>query len=295
MPTLTVDQLNDRFAVGDAARFEAGEGGLKRLAIATPHATAQVYLHGAHVAQWQPDGFAPVLWLSQRSHFAAGKPIRGGVPICFPWFGPNADDPAAPAHGLARTKAWDVAGVHRTADGEVVVELETLVLDFAVTYTVTVGPSLTMTLHARNRAAAPRRFEAALHTYFTVGDVRQVRIAGLAGATYIDKVDAARRKVQGAEPIMFTQETDRVYLDTTAACVLDDPVLLRRITVEKAGSQTTVVWNPWTAKAARMEDFGDDEWPGMCCIETANVADHAVTLSPGGDHGMTAAIHVERH
>ncbi len=294
MSNLTLDQLRARFGEMSGVRLESGPGGLIRVAIATPQVSGQVYLHGAHVSQWQPQGEAPVLWMSGSSRFEAGKPIRGGVPICFPWFGAKADDASAPGHGLARTHVWHASGIRQTADGEVVVELETLLLDYALTYTVTFGRSLTMTLHVRNGAATARRFEAALHTYLTVGDARQVRLSGLAGATYIDKVDGGHRKVQGAEPIMFTQETDRLYLNTTSACVLEDPVLLRRIRVEKSGSHATVVWNPWIAKSAAMEDFGDDEWPGMCCIETANANDNAVTLAPGEDHSMTAAIHVTR-
>lgn len=294
MSNPTIDQLNQRFDLGGLARFEEGRGGLTRLVIAAPGVTGEVYLHGAHVTHWQPEGFAPVLWVSARSFYESSKPIRGGVPICFPWFGAKVDDPAAPAHGLARTRAWDVSAVHRTADGEIVVELHAIILDFAVTYTVTFGPTLTMTLHVQNRARQPRAFEAALHTYLTVGDAREVQIRGLAGTPFIDKTDSAKRKVQGAEPIMFSGETDRLYLGTTAACVLDDPVLMRRITVEKSGSNSTVVWNPWIAKSATMADFGDDEWPGMCCIETANAADNAVTLASTADCTMTAAVRVER-
>lgn len=289
-----VEQLNRRWAIDGQARFEPGGGGLTRLAIHAAQATAHVYLHGAHVTAWQPTDHAPVLWLSSASRFEASKPIRGGVPICFPWFGPKPDDPDAPAHGLARTRTWNVSGVHVTADDEVVATFETRLQAFILTYTVTVGRTLTMSLHVLNESPHPQRFEAALHTYLTVGDIRQARVTGLEGTTFIDKVDGGRRKTQPNEPVLFTQETDRVYLDTDSACVLHDPVLLRRIVVDKSGSRSTVVWNPWIAKAARMDDFGDHEWPGMCCIETACVADNAVHLSPGADHAVNAVLSVQR-
>lgn len=290
----TPEQLNARLDIGKDARFEIGQGGLTRLTLDGAVASGQVYLHGAHVTAWQPAGHAPVLWMSPISRFEPGHPIRGGVPLCFPWFGPHPHDPQAPAHGLARLETWQPTALRRTADGDLVVELQRRIADFDLTYTVSLGRTLTMTLHILNRAAAPRRAEVALHTYFTVGDVKQVQITGLGGTIYVDKVAGGTRRRQGDEPIMFHGETDRVYLNTQAACVLDDPVLLRRITVEKSGSNSTVVWNPWIDKARRMPDFPDDGWPGMCCIETASVADDALQLPPGGDHAIIASLSVAR-
>ena len=142
-------------------------------------------------------------------------------------------------------------------------------------------------------AQQSQSFEEALHTYFSVRDVRQVTIEGLESADYIDKMDAARIKPAAGQPIRFAEETDRVYFDTDAVCVLRDPGHRRRITVSKSGSLSTIVWNPWTAKAARMPDFGDREWPGMVCIESANVASNAVELNPGQHHQMQLKISVD--
>ena len=162
-----------------------------------------------------------------------------------------------------------------------------------MSYQITLGKALHLKFIVSNLADVEQRFEAALHTYLAVGDATTVKITGLEGADYLDKMHGGERRNQGDEPITFTEETDRVYVDTAADCVLHDPTLKRRITVAKQGSNSTVIWNPWTAKAARMEDFGDEEWKKMCCIETASVGDDAVVLQPGAAHEMTATISVE--
>ena len=288
----TIEQLNQRFAVADTLRFEPGEGGLPRAVVQTGACTGSVYLHGAHVASYQPAGHKPVLFMSSRSAFAEGKPIRGGVPVCFPWFGPHPSDTSAPSHGPARLTAWRVQQTFGDCHA-VTLELAATFDPFHVSHRVTFGRELTMTLRMENQSNAPATFEAALHTYFAVADVRSVSVSGLENVEYLDKVDAGKRKRQGDQAIAFTGETDRVYVDTTSDCVLADPGSGRRIKVAKAGSDTTVVWNPWINKAKAMPDFGDDEWPGMVCIETANAEPNAMTLQAGRVHAMTATIRVE--
>ena len=149
-----------------------------------------------------------------------------------------------------------------------------------------------MALEVTNPGPDAFTFEEALHTYFAVRDVRNVTVTGLERTDYLDKVTGFDRKTQGSDPIRFTGETDRVYLNTTADCVIDDPGARRRIAIRKTGSDATVVWNPWIAKARAMPDFGDDEWPEMVCVETCNVNVHARTLAPGASHTMTAIIEV---
>lgn len=288
----TIEQLNQQFALAQALRFEPGEGGLIRAVVRTGSCSGSVYLHGAHVAAYQPTGHQPVLFMSSRSAFAEGKPIRGGVPVCFPWFGPHPGDASAPAHGPARLAAWQVQ--QTSADGEVVsIQLAATFDPFHVVHRVTFGRELVMTLRVDNQSSASATFEAALHTYFAVADARKTSVSGLEHVEYLDKVDAGKRKRQGGEAITFTGETDRVYVDTRSACVLTDPALGRRITIAKTGSDTTVVWNPWINKAKAMPDFGDDEWTGMVCIETANAGPNAVTLKAGSVHEMSATISVE--
>jgi glucose-6-phosphate 1-epimerase len=291
-----------RFAIPGVLKFEPGEGGLTRAAITTPQADAHVYLHGAHVTHYHPHHQAPLLFMSAHSAFAPGKPIRGGVPICFPWFGPKKDDPSAPAHGFARLMEWSVESSAKADDGSVQLVLSLSSDDatlkawpheFRTTFTVTVGPELRMTLEVRNTGRDTFTFEEALHTYFSIADIHKVSIEGLEATEYIDKVDKMTRKNQGAQPITFTGETDRVYLNTTATTVAHDVAGGRNISVAKTGSNATVVWNPWIGKAKAMPDYGDHEWTGMVCIETCNVADCAVSLDPGKSHTIAAVIKAE--
>ena len=288
----------------ESVRLVEGSGGLPRLDVATPLATGQVYLHGAHVTAWQPAHTdAPVLWMSGHSFFQDQKPIRGGVPICFPWFGPHATAAGAPAHGFARLSDWRLADVAESADGVVALAFdldETIGTSplwphrYAATFRVRIGRTLEMNLEVRNTGAQPFTFEEALHTYFVVRDIAAVRIAGLDGVEYVDKVGEFAHRRQDEELIAFTQETDRVYLDSRPACAIHDPSLGRRITVAKSSSGATVVWNPWIKKAQAMADFGDDEWRGMVCVETANVGTSAIPLEPGAAHTMSARLSVDR-
>jgi glucose-6-phosphate 1-epimerase len=278
-----------------------GGGGLDRLLVTAPAGSAEIYLHGAQVTGWRPAGGDDVLFLSTRSRFAAGTAIRGGVPICFPWFGPHPTDPSAPSHGFARVLPWRLLGA-RDAGDDVVVELglqdsaETRAgawpHPFRATYRVTVGATLRLELEVTSTGTEPVTFEEALHTYLAVGDVRRIEVTGLEGTGYRDKVAGGALVAGAADPVRLTGETDRVYLGTDATGVVRDPAGGRDVVVGKDGSATTVLWNPWAEAAAAMADLADDEWTGMVCLETANVGDAAVTLAPGATHTMTATLAV---
>lgn len=287
--TLTPQTLNEQFGIPHTVRFEAGPGDLIRAVITGETATAVVYLLGGHVAEYEPVGHKDLLWMSNNSDFRIGSPIRGGVPVCFPWFAAKASDPGAAMHGLARTRMWDV--ISATEEGDhVTLELATQVDNYHVTHRIVIGPSLQMTLRVQNTGHTPARFEEALHTYFSVSQIQNIEIAGLENASYHDKTNNFALTTQDDQPIRFASETDRVYNNTTATCTLTDPGMQRIITVEKENSNSTIVWNPWIDKAAAMPDFGDNEWPSMVCIETANVSDDAIELQPGETHEMTARI-----
>ncbi|MBI4026697.1 MAG: D-hexose-6-phosphate mutarotase [Verrucomicrobia bacterium] len=286
----------------DTVRVETGRGGLRRVMIGTPQAEAEIYLHGAHVARFQPREQKPVLFMSEKSWFESGKPIRGGVPLCFPWFGPRQDGRPGPGHGFARLLEWELATATQTNDGEVEIGFRLVSNeatrrewngDFEMNYQVRIGAALGMELRVRNASRQPMRIEEALHTYLAVSDVRKVHVEGLAGTTYMDTVGTPCMETEGAAPICIAAETDRIYMNTRATCVIHDPDWKRRLMVEKTGSDATVVWNPWIAKAKAMPDFGDDEWPFMLCIETCNVREHPVTLAPGQSHSMGAVIRAE--
>jgi glucose-6-phosphate 1-epimerase len=288
--------------VAELVVVDTGAGGLPRARVSGASADAELYLQGGHLTRWQPHGAAPVLFLSTRAAYASGKAIRGGVPIVFPWFGPHALDHQAPMHGFARACPWRLVTSGPGAEGAVVLELALEDDDatrrlwpsaFSLRYRVTVGHVLHLALEVVNTSPAPFTFEAALHTYLAVGDVEAVTVIGLEHTRYIDKVDAFTRKRHGAEPLRLTGETDRVFLGTSTRCVVHDPVLGRRVIVDKTGSATTVVWNPWAARAGAMADLEPDDWRRMICVETANAADDAVTLPAGGRHAITATIRVE--
>lgn len=283
-----------------ASSVTSSSDALPFLSLANPHASARIYLHGGQVAQWRPAGHSEVLWLSARSLYQPGKPIRGGIPLCFPWFGGHPQRSDLPAHGFARITPWTVAQTSDLPDGSsrvrlsLVADSETLAAwphDFSAELTISVGATLEVELAVTNRGPLPAPCEMALHTYFTVGDIRHTTVEGLSGCTFIDKPDQGTRKVQDGA-IAFNGETDRVYLGSEATAVIRDPLLGRRISVAKRGSRSTVVWTPWIAKAAKMADFGDHEWPGMLCVETANVADDRLTLAPGATQRMATVISV---
>lgn len=283
-------------------RLEVDSHALLRLAIETPLVSGHLYLHGGHVTRFQPTGQAPVLFISERSQWERHKPIRGGIPLCLPWFGAHPTDPTAPMHGTARLTEWTLESAIANADGEIIARLSmdsTHGSPFAVpdpfkaTLTAVFGSTLTVELEIENTGARPMAVCEALHTYLQVSDVRQVTIRGLAGRAFFDRLDDGRTKVEGEAPVTIVAETDRVYLDTSDDIIVTDPGLGRKLTIMKRGSASTVVWNPWIAKAAAMPDFGDDEWPRMLCIETANALANSYQLSPGGRHGIATTLFCE--
>jgi glucose-6-phosphate 1-epimerase len=292
----------DQFEISNALRFEDEPGGLVRALISTPLAEAEVYLQGAHVTRWTPRGQRPVLFVSPKSLFAPGKAIRGGVPIIFPWFGARSDGKPGPAHGFARNSEWVIEGTNLRNDGRVEIKLALAPNEaarglgyagFRLHFRVTIGFDLEMELEVCNDAKEPLTYEEALHTYLAVADISQTSVSGLEGTAYIDKTDGFKRKELGNELLRITKETDQVHLSTGSTCVVHDPVWNRRIIVEKRGSASTVVWNPWIDKTKGMSDMAPDDWKEMICVETANAADNAVTLAAGASHKLTALIRVE--
>lgn len=283
----------------DGVRVTTGRGGLPVVQIDVPACSGEIYLHGAHVTSWRPLG-TEVLWVSDRAVYRPGTAIRGGVPICFPWFAGGPDGTASPAHGFARTAEWGVVG--GTTDGrwvEVILALTdtepTRALwpyPFACDYRVRMGENeLALLLTVTNTGDEPFTFEEALHAYFGVSDVRHVQVTGLEGASYLDMVPGADRGPHVLTgPVTFAGEVDRTFQGTAATAVIRDGA--RSVTVARDGSNSAIVWNPWIDKAAAMGDFGDDEWTGMVCVETANAKADAITLAPGAEHTMSAYISV---
>ena len=293
----SIRELDAKFGIAGTARVNAGNGGLPRVVVTGKECAGEMYLLGATVTSWKPRGSNEVLFVSAASRWENGKAIRGGVPICCPWFGNKAGDPKAPAHGLVRAKPWQIDSITENG-GAVTASLstesgeETRKLwpgDFQLVQRVTFGSELTMELAMKNTGAAPFSFEEALHTYFRVGDAAQARVRGLDGIHYLDKTDGNREKTQTGD-VAIAKETDSVYLDTRGTAEIEDTQLRRRIRVSKENSLATVVWNPWIEKAKALADLGDDEWKQFVCVETCNAAKHTVTLGPGESHRMRAVI-----
>lgn len=294
--------LNTCFGISGQLDFAPGPAGLLVAQVRNTHCTARIALQGAHVMTWAPLDEQPVIWLSPAAKFAPGKSIRGGVPICWPWFGPHATDPKFPGHGFARTVPWEILKTETLTDGATRLTFRLIENDAtraqwphpsSVSCQITLGKTLDIELITRNTGPAPITIGDALHTYFQVSDIRQVTIRGLENCPYLDKVDDTKHAPQQG-PVVISAETDRIYLDSSADCLIDDPVLKRRIRIAKRGSRSTVVWNPWVEKAAKMGDFGDDGYRRMLCVESANCAEDVVTLPPQGEHRLWVRYGVER-
>ncbi len=298
---MTPTELNQRFSIPGHVSFKEIAPGLAMAEIANAHAAASVVLQGAHLTTWQPRGQAPVIWLSPLAKFLPGKSIRGGVPVCWPWFGPHAGDAKLPGHGFARTVMWEVLETRALPDGATFLRFG--LVGSEVTRTqwphpsgaqleITVGATLKVELATRNSGAEAFALGEALHTHFHVSDLANVRITGLEGCEYLDKVGApARRRQDGA--VAIASEVDRIYLDVPGDCLIEDGGLRRRIRIAGTGARSAVVWNPWIEKAEKMGDFGPDGYRGMVCVETANAADNVVTVAPGTEHRMAAVYSVE--
>lgn len=296
-----IDELNREFGIEGHVDFQLGEGGLPKAVIANEYASAEIYLHGAHVTAFQMRNSDPVLWLSDMAEFQRGKAIRGGIPVVWPWFGPHPNDETKPQHGFARVSEWTLIGTDALPNGYTRLRLQLTDSDasralwpypFELELNVTVGTELRVELISRNIGAESIAVGGALHTYFNVGNITEITIEGLDDREYLDQLENHQVKLQDG-PMTITQEVDRIYLDTDDECIIADSNMKRSLRVAKSGSSTTVIWNPWIAKSQRMADFHDDGYRTMVCIETANTAGDIHYILPGGQHTLTQIISVE--
>ena len=293
------DTLNQQFAIAGQLEFVDAAAGVPVVEIITPHARARIAVQGAQVLEWQPAGQQPVLWVSRAAVYQPGKGVRGGVPVCWPWFG--AGEAGKPAHGFVRTRIWEVRETGRGIADSVFIRLgmqddeSTRALwdhAFDLELIVTVGATLKMELVTRNRGDTAFVITEGLHTYLRVGNINQTRVIGLENTEYLDKVRDFMRDTQiGA--VSFSGETDRVYVDTTRDCVVDDPGLTRKIRIAKSGSTSTVVWYPLTDKEKGFADMAAGEYQEMLCVETVNAGNSGVSVAAGAVHSMVALIGVE--
>lgn len=291
------------------ARIEpAAIGALSGWRIVTPYGSALIAQQGAQLLSYTPAGGRPLVWLSEQAIFKAGVPVRGGIPICWPWFGVYERNPqsvrdsvnAAPgtgSHGWVRQIDWTLAAQDTEADAAVLEFTFTAPRDYApgwrhhvqLTLRMRFGKSVDITLSVHNQGAVPLNTTLALHTYLAVSDSRHVRIQGLEGHRYLDTLQQWELRQQSGA-VAFDGETDRIYLDTAAPITLHDPGWQRDIRLLATGSNSTVVWNPGAAKAARLNDMADDAWPHMACIETARILDDALNVQPGQTEQVALSI-----
>ncbi len=301
---MDIAQLNTDHGLADQLKFVEGKGGFPFIEINNAKASAVISVYSGQVLSFRPKSEThDVMFLSDKAYYQTGKAIKGGVPICWPWFGSDPESLGRAAHGFVRNRMWNMVRSLTTTDGDTQVTLslsdtpETQAIwpqAFELILVVTVGESLTVELITHNRGELPFSVTQALHTYFQVGDITEVQVFGLDGVKFLDKTDGGIEKNQiGA--VTINEEVDRVYTNVTATeLVIADPKFDRRICITAQGSKTAIVWNPWVDITAGMADLEDADYQRLICVETANAADDVVTVTPGSEARLVANYRVVR-
>ncbi|MCO6428786.1 D-hexose-6-phosphate mutarotase [Nitrosomonas communis] len=299
---MSIEQLSRDHGIAGRVEFIEGQGGFPFIRVNHAKAHALISVYAGQVLSFCSAGKTDdLLFLSEKAYYQAGKAIKGGVPICWPWFGPDPEGKDRPAHGFVRNRMWDVIETAVAANGDIQVVLgltdtpETRAMwphAFILRLEITVGETLNLALVTRNTGDQALIITQAFHTYFSVGDIHQIRISGLEGRRYIDKVDGGQQKTQSGA-VTVNAEVDRIYLDVLNDLVIYDAALKRQIRITSQGSQTAVVWNPWAKISAEMGDLQDDDYLRLLCVETTNAATDSVTIQPGSEFRLIANYRTE--
>jgi glucose-6-phosphate 1-epimerase len=298
---IDIDELEDKYSIEGEVGFGELENDLIFLTVSNKYADVDICLYGAHVTSFRPYNSMEILWMSPDSNFEVGKAIRGGIPICFPWFGPHKTDPEMPQHGFARLMYWDVIGTATLPSGETKVSLqlcsseETKAYwphDFCAQLTVVVGPILKVILKVTNTSDVPFDYTCALHSYFGLSAIENLSIEGLQGTTYYNQ-NNGEDGVQEELLLQIQEPVTRHYLDTETPVIIDDSIFRRRIKVDKSGSKVTTVWNPGEETCAKIGDLPDDAWETFVCVEAVNAFDFPVHLESGQSFETSAMIGLE--
>ncbi|MEM6518178.1 MAG: D-hexose-6-phosphate mutarotase [Cyanobacteria bacterium P01_C01_bin.70] len=292
-------QLNQEYGLAGQITFVEGKGGFPYIEVANDQATALISLYGGQVLAFQPTAASHgLMFVSENAYYQTGKAIKGGAPICWPWFGPDPKGQGRPNHGFARSRLWQVKSTQALPSGATQVILgfsysndtrELWPYEFELSIEITVGRVLELVLVSGNLGDRPFDITQALHTYFAVGDITQTQVLGLDGTTYIDKVDDQKTKSQ-AGAVAIASEVDRIYQGVPSELTIQDDALDRQIRITSTGSQTAVVWNPWIEVSAKSGDLTDDAYQHFICVETTNAADDVVTV-PAREEYRLAAIY----
>jgi glucose-6-phosphate 1-epimerase len=270
--------------------------GFPALLISTPFSKAAISLYGGHVLSFVPQGFDDVLWVSPTSK-RPPDPIRGGIPVCWPYFAKQGQPPDAPQHGLVRTLQWRVTHAQQNTDGEIVLAMsppEVAEVPMNLMLTMRIGRALEQALTTVNLSQETVRFTQALHTYFRVADAERVHVTGLDGLTYSDKFDDFNEHVQrgdwNLQDARDPGRSDRIYANTGSRFELVDPTAQRKITLTTTGSKTLVVWNPGSEWIKTFADLPPDGWKQYVCLEAANCGNDVIELGPDDSHVLQQSI-----
>lgn len=266
---------------------------------------------GAHILSYQIAGEPPLIWLNEQAAFKQGKPIRTGIPVCWPWFGNLDRNPdsvramrqssePAKAHGEVRALDWQLLGIGNEGEALLVEfvlpeaegQLPGWPHNVALKLSIRLDAKLNVSLISYNCGTEAVTLSQALHSYFAVKDVRQIYIEGLDGLRYVETLENWEERQQTGD-LHFAGETDRVYLNAPHQLSIVDPGWQRRIQIQTSGSQSAVIWNPWIERAKNFSDMADDGWQHMVCVETANVLSDVVTLAPDDMHTLSVSIWAE--
>lgn len=297
-----LEQLNQQHSIDKHLTFRQGKGGLAMISVTAPRAIATISLHGGQVLSYTPvECDHDLLFVSNNAYFQNDKAIKGGAPICWPWFAAHAEDEALPFHGFVRNQAWQVCATECRDNGDVVITLvfndteQTRKLwpySFELRQVITVGESLGIGLVTINTGSQTFSLTQAIHTYFSVGDITQVKVTGLEDKPYLDKVEQFTVKNQ-AGPITVNQEVDRIYQQVDSPLVIHDAVYNRNIHIEHTGSATAVVWNPWMEISEQSQDLENDSYQHFICVETANAADNIITVESDESYTLGVEYHIQ--
>lgn len=298
---IDIDELDDKFSIEGELGFAQLENDLVFATISNKYADADICLYGAHITSFRPHNTMEILWVSPNSNFEEGSPIRGGIPVCFPWFGQHKTDPQKPQHGFGRLMYWDVVETASSPNGETLIRLqlcsseETKAFwphDFCAEISVNVGRTLIATLKVTNTSSVPFEYGCALHSYFTLSSIENITIEGLQNTKYHNQLQPGDLIQESAELAIQQAET-RHYYDTESPVVISDPFFRRRIKVSKLGSSVTTVWNPWEEACAKIPDLPDDGYHAFVCVEAVNAFNNVIRLAPGEVHETSAIIGLE--
>lgn len=298
---MDIQRLNSDFGIPNQLEVFTGRGNLAMIKVSNSSANAIISIYGAQMLSYQPvDQNEDLLFLSQQSEYAMGKAIRGGIPVCWPWFGPDPKGLQRPNHGFVRNHFWQLVKTEAVSDAETKISLlfnESLKKEntwrqpFMLMLDISIGTSLGLELKTFNTGDKPFSITQAFHSYFRIGNIKRIKILGLEDCDYFDKLDQGTQKSQ-VGTITVKQEVDRVYVDAVKDLHIVDPVFKRRIQITSPNTSTAVVWNPWSKTTKKMQDLANNDYQKFICVEAGNVAFDLIQIQPGKQHSLQAEFKI---